>query len=163
MRGLGKTAPPSGVMPVGSIYLSLTTDNPTNLFGGTWERIKDTFLLAAGDTYALGNKGGASTHAHTTAYHTLTINEIPSHKHAIVKYIGMVNNTAAFGINDSNFDGLVASDVMSSTVNSVAVTEAQKDTIMANTGGSQGHNHGDTYAGSSMPPYLAVYIWKRVS
>ena len=64
------------VYPVGSIYLSMNSANPSDIFGfGTWEQIKDTFLLAAGDTYSAGSIGGESTH-------TLTIQEIPSHTHA---------------------------------------------------------------------------------
>ena len=43
--------------PVGSIYLSINSTSPDELFGGTWEQIKDTFLLACGDTYAAGIYG----------------------------------------------------------------------------------------------------------
>ena len=63
------------VYPIGSIYLSVLETNPATLFGfGTWEQIKDTFLLASGDTYAAGSTGGE-------AEHTLTVDEIPSHTH----------------------------------------------------------------------------------
>ena len=30
-------------------------------------------------------------------------------------------------------------------------------------GGSGAHNHGNTGSGSNLPPYLAVYMWKRVA
>lgn len=36
------------VWPVGSIYLSASEISPETLFGGTWEQVKDRFLLAAG-------------------------------------------------------------------------------------------------------------------
>ena len=49
---------------------------PAELVGGTWEQITDTFLLAAGDTYASGTTGGEATH-------TLTEGEMPSHRHLI--------------------------------------------------------------------------------
>ena len=63
------------VYPVGSIYLSINGVNPANLFGfGTWEQIKDRFLLAAGDTYQAGSIGGE-------AEHTLTELEMPAHDH----------------------------------------------------------------------------------
>lgn len=60
--------------PVGSIYMSINNTNPSTLFGGTWEQIKDTFLLSAGDTYTAGDTGGE-------AEHTLTVNEMPVHSH----------------------------------------------------------------------------------
>ena len=67
----------SDIYPVGSIYMSVNNINPSTLFGfGTWEQIKDTFLLSAGDTYTAGTTGGEATH-------TLTINEMPSHNHGI--------------------------------------------------------------------------------
>lgn len=63
------------IYPIGSIYMSVNNVNPSTLFGGMWEQIKDTFLLSAGDTYTSGNSGGEATH-------TLTINEMPSHSHS---------------------------------------------------------------------------------
>ena len=64
------------VYPVGAIYMSVNSTNPGNLFGGTWERIKDRFLLAAGDTYAAGSTGGEAKHA-------LSVDELPEHRMAI--------------------------------------------------------------------------------
>lgn len=58
------------VYPVGSIYMSVNDTDPSLLFHGTWERIKDRFLLASGDTYSAGSTGGEATH-------TLNINEMP--------------------------------------------------------------------------------------
>lgn len=60
--------------PVGSIYLSTSSTKPGSLFGGTWEQIKDVFLLSAGDTYSAGLTGGEATH-------TLTVEEMPAHAH----------------------------------------------------------------------------------
>ena len=44
--------------------------SPASFIGGTWEQIKDRFILAAGDTYAAESTGGEETH-------TLTENELP--------------------------------------------------------------------------------------
>ena len=49
------------VWPVGSIYLSASEISPETLFGGTWEQVKDRFLLAAGDVYSLGGTGGQAS------------------------------------------------------------------------------------------------------
>ena len=128
--------------PVGSIYMSVNATNPAELFGGTWERIKDRFLLAAGNTYAAGSTGGE-------AQHTLTVDEMPSHFHEHIygvsgsQEIYFENNSgdssgAHVGNNTSN---------QSSDYRSIAST--------GNAGGSTAHNN--------MPPYLAVYMWKRTA
>lgn len=63
--------------PVGSVYISSLPTDPETLFGGTWMRIKDCFILAAGDSYAIGATGGKSSV-------TLTIDQIPSHTHGSI-------------------------------------------------------------------------------
>ena len=62
------------IYPVGSIYLSVNSVDPSTIFGGTWEQIKDTFLLSSGDTYSIGSTGGNSST-------TLKIANLPSHNH----------------------------------------------------------------------------------
>ena len=75
--------------PVGSIYLSVNSTNPATLFGGTWEQIKDRFLLSCGDTYANGAAGGE-------ANHTLTVAEMPAHNHsASTNSTGSHNHSAS--------------------------------------------------------------------
>lgn len=44
--------------PIGSLYLSTAETDPGTTLGGTWQRIEDRFLLAAGQTYAAGATGG---------------------------------------------------------------------------------------------------------
>ena len=53
------------IYPVGAIYMSTANTNPSSLFGGTWTRIKDRFLLACCDTYANNKTGGSANHTHT--------------------------------------------------------------------------------------------------
>lgn len=65
----------NAVYPVNSIYISVGETSPASLFGGTWEKLKDRFLLGSGDTYLAGSMGGEATHE-------LTIDEIPAHNHA---------------------------------------------------------------------------------
>lgn len=60
--------------PVGSLYWSSKNESPASKFGGTWTQITDKFILAAGDTYAVGSSGGKDKH-------TLTVSEMPSHSH----------------------------------------------------------------------------------
>lgn len=157
------------IYPVGSIYLSVNPDDPGLVFGGTWERIKDRFLLAAGDTYTAGNLGGAATHNHyasaSVAGHVLTTNEIPAHKHGIAG--GAVAPTGSDGIpigwTEQGATVTGGNDV-SKITSATGVLDLELE--MQNTGGGQAHTHSATVAvgtQSSMPPYLVVYVWKRVA
>lgn len=66
----------SKLYPVGSVYISFNSADPSTLFGGTWARLKDTFLLANGDTYAPNTSGGSPTK-------TIAVNNLPAHKHTV--------------------------------------------------------------------------------
>lgn len=121
----------SKVYPVGSIYMSLSSTDPKTLFGGTWERLKDRFLLAAGDRYSAGATGGEATH-------TLTKDEMPSHNH----YAAINGGTDSYGQNRTTIGSFA----------NKAQGYSDSSTIFA-TGGGNAHNN--------MPPYLAVYMWKR--
>ena len=52
------------------------TDNPGNTIGDTWAQIQGKFLLGAIRSSEIGSTGGEATH-------TLTIDEMPEHKHYI--------------------------------------------------------------------------------
>lgn len=78
------------VWPVGSVYLSAAATSPQTLFGGTWQRIEDRFLLAAGDSYPLGSTGGEAQHALTAA-------ELPQHTHGY-DYTGQSDVTGVTAI-----------------------------------------------------------------
>lgn len=119
---------------VGEIYISTSNENPSMRFGGTWRQIKDTFLLAAGDTYSLGSVGGE-------VIHTLTIDEMPSHEHTYKRH--------AFNNNDS--DPETGDSVYGVSNKTLAAHEGTTGL----SGGGQPHNN--------MPPYLVVSIWERIS
>lgn len=123
------------IYPVGSIYMSTNNVSPQSFFGGTWERIQDRFLLAAGSTYAAGSTGGSATH-------TLTANEMPNHYH--IMKVATSTSTAS----DAAWR---ASGVKAY---SSQVVESPNDNIK-DVGGNAAHNN--------MPPYLAVYVWKRTA
>lgn len=143
--GIGEGLTFNDIYPIGAIYISVADTNPSVLFGGTWEQLKDRFLLGAGDTYANGNMGGWPTHLHTTAGHTLTVAEMPGHSHGTTYSNWTGYKITGTGIIYTNIEG----------ANSV------KETTY--TGGNQPHYHGDTGITSNMPPYLTVYMWKRVA
>lgn len=130
--------------PVGSIYLSVNDTNPSTFIGGTWERIKDRFLLAAGNTYAAGSTGGEATH-------TLTLNEMPSHRHSITLYASKDGLSGTTLQDAEQGKPLAARQYELNDLSS----EKNIEQHINCTGGGAAHNN--------MPPYLAVYMWKRTA
>ena len=143
------------IYPVGSIYISVNDVNPSELFGGSWEQIKDRFLLAAGNTYNAGSVGGEATHK-------LTVDEIPTHTHQTkVRIDGQQS-----GSGDRN-RGLMVSDVGLGSwdgewCNSNTISDDMND-IDNKTAHVKNNNIGGDQPHNNMPPYLTVYMWKRTS
>lgn len=132
------------VYPIGSIYMSTSSTSPVALFGGTWERIQDTFLLAAGTTYSAGSSGGEATH-------TLTIDEMPTHDH----FQQFQSDTSYVGVHVKNYNsgGSIQGVQPSNGTrrNNIASSAVRVSTVAS--GGGLTHNN--------MPPYLAVFMWRR--
>ena len=140
------------VYPVGSIYLSVGSTSPSTLFGGTWEQVKDTFLLGSGDSYTLGNTGGEATHK-------LTNNELPTITGSFSTSDNvLVNELPAPTIYDATGaftkDSRVQTQV-NATGAHVATGQGVYNKINMSFGNDQAHNN--------MPPYLVVSVWKRVA
>ena len=144
---------------IGDLYITTSaTNNPNNLYPGTtWQQIKDKFLLACGDTYTNGSSGGQASHTHTTGDHKLTTSEIPSHSHP-QNWISSDGNINAYVANKSgNAQGVYRAS-QTAWYNS-GKQRVNTDAV----GGNAVHNHGATGSASNLPPYLAVYVWKRIS
>lgn len=119
------------VYPVGSIYMSVNSTNPKNLFGGTWEQIQGKFLLGMDSSYPAGSTGGEATHK-------LTQGEMPKHNHVIYyPNAGGPDEGAAIGFPEAGSKN----------------TWWAAACMTGKTGDNEAHNN--------MPPYLSVYIWKR--
>lgn len=118
--------------PIGAIYLSTNSVSPKEYFGGSWVQIKEKFLFGCGENYLNGTTGGEIKH-------TLTIEEMPKHKHTIDDPFYKFSELT-YGLNGEVYKG----------------DRFQENTLSTDeTGGNKSHNN--------MPPYLAVYIWKRVA
>ena len=138
-----------GIYPVGSIYMSVVDTNPSTYFGGEWERIQDRFLLCAGTSYSAGATGGESSH-------TLTISEMPNHGHG-------------GGINVQGYEGWpkIKTDTFGVYINYESsggnYFHPNVSLNATTTSGISVYNNGGGIAHNNMPPYLAVYVWKRVN
>lgn len=128
---------------VGDIFVTTRTGNPADLLGyGTWQQIKDRFLLAAGDSYAAGSTGGEATH-------TLTEAEMPAHQHNF-------EGTGIFSAwNYPHIIGPGTAYPSYPSVNKGSGYSGDGYVKISKTGGSQPHNN--------MPPYLVVNMWIRVA
>lgn len=124
------------IYPVGAIYLSANELNPKTIFGfGEWTKIEGKFLLGASVEYPLGSIGGEQTH-------TLTIEEIPSHSHSFNRHQLWRNETVP---ESGESDGYGVS-------NKTLTVYSDNTSIVGN---NQPHNN--------MPPYIAIFIWQRIS
>lgn len=123
--------------PVGSIYMSMVSTNPATLFGGTWVAIEGQFLLGAttsSNLYPPLSMGGESAHA-------LTETEMPIHAHDEILYF-----TGGQDVNLYAYQTYASYNPESSMAFSGHTGQA---------GGGMQHNN--------MPPYIAVYMWRRIA
>ena len=155
----GKT----NIFPVGSIYLSLSSLNPSRYFVGTWVPFGEGRTLIgvevdggyrsnpAWDTWS--NNGGVGeeppmiipgpyieaglTGGEET--HTLTVDEMPSHKHQL----SYRNKVVAAGTSGNWY---IDPGTAGTTTDSPSIL---------NTGGGQPHNN--------LPPYITCYMWLRIN
>lgn len=137
--------------PVGSLYWSEQPNDPTHWFDDLeisytweWEQITDTFILAAGTTYPAGSSGGE-------AEHKLTIYEMPSHLHSfgVSTYVPALSREDIVSVYVENRTGSTYKVPGTSSTSSWG---SMTDTFRA--GGNWPHNN--------MPPYKAMYCYKRI-
>ena len=167
------------IYPVGSIYMSVNSSNPGSLFGGTWEKMPAGRVLIPegksswGTTYTAGSQGGEATH-------TLTVDEMPSHKHSTsissTSLTGRfrsrsnmyynTNNGPSSTLGTASTSGIVS--VVESKLRSEGNADANKTEYIAQINASHTHtltanNTGSGKAHNIIQPYYTCYIWKRVS
>lgn len=120
--------------PIGSIYLSVVDTSPASLFGGTWEKIKDRFLLASGDKYANRAKGGSESTTH-------------SHETNVGISSGYIYADAIHGSSTADCSSGQAYAVTASNQTITTTVRSLTTSVTID----------------NMPPYLAVNAWKRIS
>lgn len=154
------------IYPVGSIYMSINNTDPSTLFGGTWSQIKGRFLLGQGSneanttnywgTYNAGTCNFPTGEMSGEPYHTLTVNEMPSHTHTQNPHCHSVRAKGFNGTSNTNGYYMLRRNESGDGYDTVDSDAAMNATATnQNTGGSASHNN--------MPPYFVVYMWKRVS
>ena len=140
------------IYPVGSIYFSVNNVSPQTFIGGTWEQIKDRFLLCSGSSYSAGSTGGTANHNHKYGfrfggYYRDIALENANGTGALTGGVGgSANAVRAVG------NGKITAEVNNNSTTGVKSLEFNAYESITTTSNT-----------SNMPPYLAVYVWKRTS
>lgn len=127
------------IYPIGSIYISTSSTNPSSLFGGTWEPFAQGRTLIGVDTTdtdfdTVENIGGEKQH-------TLTYAEMPTHNHNM------------YSLNNAG-DGTITSGGGITQDSGAPYKTYYAKFAMENSGGGQAHNN--------LQPYITVYMWRRI-
>lgn len=134
------------VYPVGSIYISVNSANPSTFFGGTWVAFGTGRTLVGVDTTqtefdTVEETGGEKTHK-------LVVSEMPSHNHTLSGANGFAASANYFYKSGSNY-------ATSPGINMGGAYAGNGTVSIANTGGDGYHNN--------LQPYITVYMWKRTA
>lgn len=146
------------IYPVGSIYMSANSTSPATLFGGTWEQIQGRFLLGQSSSYAAGSTGGEETHK-------LSIAEMPQHGHPVYVWDQAGTLGQAYWYNGATKQLQTSGRLYNESASSWQTTADGLQAAGSGRGDPSGGTAlvGSTTAHNNMPPYLAVYIWKRTA
>ena len=123
------------VYPIGSYYWSEKNTSPSDIFGGSWTKIRGVFLFASDSYHDVGDTGGEETH-------TLTISEMPSHSHQYEKFCHLGSTYGSLPGDGNRYPyGSKSDEKFLYTHSTTSV------------GGGCSHNN--------MPPFLTANCWKR--
>lgn len=140
------TVPPSTdggfidrIYPVGSIYLSVNSTNPTAYFGGTWVawgsgRVPVGVNTSDSSFNTVEKTGGEKTH-------TLTATEMPTHAHTALGKVMADEPNKYASVGGSAALAYTAGTGFNNLTNAV--------------GGNGAHNN--------VQPYITCYMWKRTA
>lgn len=141
------------VYPIGSYYETSDVNfDPNDSFVGEWSLEESGRVhVSAGVGYNIGKKGGEATH-------TLTVDELPDHRHAFTTdSAGSHNHRAGYKRKDAygkgTFDGQHWSNYNAGEVKTTSDGAHTHTGTTDGAGGTQPHNN--------MPPYITVNRWHR--
>lgn len=126
--------------PVGSIYISISSSNPSYTMGGTWQRFANGKTLVGVDEYdsdfnSPNRTGGEKAHQ-------TTVEEMPSHAHQF--NTEAAGSPIALGWENGNNSAMRAK--LGNYTLGLPTTSV---------GGNKPHNN--------LQPYITVYMWRRTA
>ena len=144
------------VYPIGSIYISTNSTNPSLLFGGTWVRFAKGRTLVGVDDVVGDPDLTTVLKTGGEYFHTLVINEMPSHSHIPYFNTSWGSRVEYPPIGDSYIGPQEKGVNIAYNGTSTGTYVDPQYGILYNekSGGGQSHNN--------MPPYITVYMWQRI-
>lgn len=130
--------------PVGKLWTSDDPTSPASIVGGTWERIEGKFIMGASDTYPAGATGGEESVK-------LTRKNIPVLSSR--KGVAAVN-TVGNAMHIHQWEWIYAATQVTNSDGYNSYSAQWTDV---------GTDDVDMQNVNNMPPYIAVYIWRRVA
>ena len=144
-NGNGIAAQFAAIKSQQKFYVSPTSENPASIFGGTWEQIEGQFVIAASSSYAALSTGGNSAHTHTAGNFTT---QIAVNADGSGEYVQYGSGGQRFSVSkvltfNNSTPGISIEDV-SYSANGISV-------------------FGTSDSAPTMPPYISLYMWYRIS
>ena len=143
------------VYPIGAIYISMKPTSPASLFGGSWTQKSGRFLIGATNLYTDGSlpyfngnsSGGSESHFHTL-------------NSGYAKYCVDLYDEATTRWGYASLKSVSPNYVPTHYIQ----TGDEYTDFTSGWGITKGIElGGSTDSGSNLPPYLAVYMWERIS
>lgn len=129
------------VHTVGAVIFTFNDSfSPSALWGGSWSRVTNRFLIGSGGSYSTGGTGGEATHGHEAeGYTKFMVNPNDRMSVAIVKRQGVLwaatytnDNTGWHSVSNWTYDNYIPTDV-------------------------------DVDSANNMPPYIGCNIWRKIA
>lgn len=159
----------SAIYPVGSIYMSVNSTNPSTYFGGTWVawgsgRVPVGINTSDTNFSTVEKTGGSSTV-------TLTTSQMPSHTHTFTGSSATTSSNGAhthtLSLNKTAWSGSGSSRVVVDSTDYTALTNNKTSSNGAHTHTltAKGSNASTGGGGShtNLQPYIVCYMWKRTA
>ena len=144
------------IYPVGSIYISISSTNPSNFIGGTWEAWGQGKVPVGVDPLdtdfdAPGKEGGEKTHV-------LSDSEMPRHKHG-----GYVNSGRYAGTPYFKTEQGALADTAAAGSDMPALKPGLGSSYTGAYGQLETLSVGSSAAHNNLQPYITCYMWKRTA
>ena len=125
------------IYPVGSVYISVDETNPSEFIGGVWVQLEDTFLYATSTTADANSTTATDGSATNTHYHWQTMGADDNYVYANLSKEGVIQTKV------ESHDRLIITKDNKST-DPMRLDATYMETI------------------NIMPPYMRVFMWKRI-